>query len=461
MQIKLNTEKCYLLGLLVGGGIIKSDMLQIIMPYKKWGSLKINPKRGGEIAEDILKRAKPLWKLHYDVDISYRIDGEWKIIFEKITPELKNDLQALSLIGSGDFRENADISVLEKALKNEGMIKAFIAGLVDTVGSLTLTHRRFTEDFQIVSLELKGKNFQLVTSIVNLLSRINCVPDQILWNHPNQHSGHDRYYKSWKKGFKIRVALDDYVLKGSFVFEAKQLSAMQNRNIQRRTVTTEGKILKIEGRTTVHSDEDSAWLPLSLRGLHFIHYMHLAAFLGAHMPNNPFEKESFQYEKFICPFTVLTKGTSVDIKRIIADEEYLRKTKYSFVDSNINYFLQAFDANRSMLMFGKSARDGFPINYILQGIAYVIGASIRDRRIKGKRVLGNYVDLIKENLAHVQQLSIKIGVPNKGTCLLIQNSQFAALIGYFNDDFNKKIMHVRKLAVKINKPAFEDCLNLG
>ena len=83
-MIKLNTEKSYLIGLLVGGGIIKSNTLQIVLPYKKWGDLKIEPLRGGGIAEDILKRVRPLWKEHYNVDIAYKIDADWKIIFDSI-----------------------------------------------------------------------------------------------------------------------------------------------------------------------------------------------------------------------------------------------------------------------------------------------------------------------------------------------------------------------------------------
>ena len=57
----LTTDKAYLLGLLVGGGIISKKSFQIILPYKKWGDLKVNPERAGEIASDILSTLNPIW----------------------------------------------------------------------------------------------------------------------------------------------------------------------------------------------------------------------------------------------------------------------------------------------------------------------------------------------------------------------------------------------------------------
>ncbi len=94
-MIKINTDKAYLLGLIIGGGVLKSNKLQISMPYKKWGNIKINPLRGGQIAEDILTKAKPIWKHIYNIDISYKIETDWKIICDSISNQLKTDLDFL------------------------------------------------------------------------------------------------------------------------------------------------------------------------------------------------------------------------------------------------------------------------------------------------------------------------------------------------------------------------------
>lgn len=459
MNVNLNTEKCYLLGLLIGGGIFKSGKLQIVMPYKNWGNLKINPQRGGDIAEDILKRAKPLWEIHYAANISYKIDSDWKIVFDEISPVLKKDIETLGLGSGGEFRDSADLVEFSKLLTNSEMVRSFIAGLIDTIGSLAVSHRRFTDNFQIVSLEFKGKNFTLVAQVVRLLMSLGCTPDQILWNHPNQHSGSDRYYKSWKKGFKIRVALDDYMLKGSFVFQAKQLSAEDNKNIQNKLNTVNGKELKIEGRTSLHSDENSDWLPAEIRGLHFIHYTHLAKFFGIDFPNSCISKTT-NFEKHICPFSVLTKGGLEEIKAIISKEDYLKRSKFRYLSCNAKKILAVYLKGKNTLLFGNGPSDGFPVNQIMQGLAYVIGSEI-GKNIKGKRVTGSYVDLIKENADKAKNLSIKIGIPDKGTCLHLKSAKFAAIIGYVNDEFNKTLIAQKGIQIRIKNPKLEDCVLLN
>lgn len=458
-MINIDTDKAYILGLIIGGGILKNKVLQVSLPYKKWGDLKINPKRCGGIAEDILVRAKPLWKLVYGIDISYKIETDWKIICDTLSEKLIKDLEDLKLLHDGEFRENSNLENFIPYFKNNEIIKSFIAGIVDTVGSLAKSHRRFTDQFQIVSLEFKGQNFQLVKDIVGLLIKIGCTPDQILWNHPNQHSGHDRYYKSWKKGFKIRVALDDYLLYGSFIFESKQLSANENQKIQKNKKTVNGKISKIEGRTSLHIDENSKWLPSNIRGFHFIHYLHLLEFLGIEFPQDYIHKD-IAFEKYVCPFTLLTKGSYEEINQIIENENYLNKTNYHFIDCDIERLLNDFRKNKQALVFGKNKEDGFMINLILQGIAYIIGAT-KNEQIKGKRILGSYLNLIEENKNSLQKLKIKIGLPHKGTCLLITNNKFSVLTGYINDNFtNNLIKKTGEKYFKINEPIFEYCINL-
>lgn len=450
----LNTEKSYLIGLLIGGGIIKSNALQIVLPYKKWGDLKIEPLRGGGISEDILKRAKPLWQQHYKVDISYKIDSDWKIIFDSISAELREDLVFLGLMDSGELRNNANLTKLLPLLDNEEKIRSFIAGIVDTVGSLAKSHRRFSDQFQIVSLEFKGRNFALVTDIARLLVKIDCVPDQILWNHPNQHSGLDRYYSSWKKGFKIRVALDDYILRGSFVFESKQLSASENQGVQKKQNTSSGKKSNIHGRTTLHVDENTDWLPESVRGLHFIHYTHLAEHLGLKLPLSIIDS-IHDYHEYVSPFTVLTKGKLSDISTIIKNEKYLNDTTFNYINVDLKSLVKTFEKDSNALLFGNTSEDGFPINYILQGLAYVIAAN-DPTKVKGKRILGSYVDLLKE----LQTADAQIGIPNKGTCLQIKGDTFSALIGYVNNDFTKTLVTSSGTSVKVSSPEFSKCIDL-
>jgi hypothetical protein len=47
----MDTDKAYLLGLIIGGGVFGNaeDVFSIRLPYKKWGSYLENPQRAGEI----------------------------------------------------------------------------------------------------------------------------------------------------------------------------------------------------------------------------------------------------------------------------------------------------------------------------------------------------------------------------------------------------------------------------
>ncbi len=281
----------------------------------------------------------------------------------------------------------------------------------------------------------------------------------MLWNHPNQHSGTCRYYKSWKKGFKVRVALDDYMLKGGFVFKSKKLSAQENKTLQSTiTNTTTGKPTKVSGRVTLHIDENSSWLPLDIRGGHFIHNLHFYNVFGIRTPNN-FDIKHYleRFEEYFCPFTCLTKGTQSEIEKIVKKEDYLNKSKYREINADIDLLLNLHEENTSSLLFGTGKDDGFPITYILQGIAYIIAASTGNK-IKGKRVLGSYINLIKD---HLKEKNIKIKVPNKGTCLVISNGSYVSLVGYINNQFNKRLITKKEGSkVFIREPEFEECIEL-
>jgi len=59
--------------------------------------------------------------------------------------------------------------------------------------------------------------------------------------------------------------------------------------------------------------------------------------------------------------------------------------------------------------------------------------------------------------------NIKIGIPNKGTCLYITSLSHSALTGYINDVFTKKLMVFSKSGnnfFKIKMPVFNQCVKL-
>lgn len=458
MTIALDTDKAYLLWLLVWGGVMKSGGIQIVLPFNKWGKIELDPTRWWIIATDILTRIKPIWKSIYDIDIRYSIErSSWTIILDSISSELRNDLSELGLLNIWEFRENADIKILESIFNSNEMIRQFIAWMVDTVWSMAESHRRFSSDFQIVSFEFMWRNFSLVLSMIRLFLRLWITPDQVLWNHPNFHSTYDRYYKSWKKWFKLRVVLNDYLLKWSFIFQSKKLSAESNIKLQEDGYKTSiGKEYRIEWRNTVHIDESGDWIPKEIRGFHFLHFTHLSSFLWVNFPWWEITKIDTP-EKHISPFTILTKWTKSIIDTIVNGEEYLLKTNYTERSCNIKELYSKFNTNRNILLFWNSENDGFPINIIMQGIAFILAAS--GWLVRWNRVMWTYTDHIESAISNSYS-GITIYIPDTWTCLKLSDWKYSCLIWYQNEEFVKSLLEVDGLKIKVREPIYDDCILL-
>jgi hypothetical protein len=450
---KISTDKAYIIGLIVGGGRIDGDILQITLPYKKWGSLDVEPDRAGSIARDILTRINPLLSATYGMEASYLIANDWKIRCTRITQELKIDIERLKLPQSGEMRINAHLKGLIPELTSNEHKKRFIAGLVDTVGSLADSHRRFNDSFQTISLEFKGSNFDLVAGVSDLLYDLNCPPDQILWNHPNQHSGTCRYYKSWKKGFKIRVSLVDYIINGTFVFQSKQMSA--TKNSKKHKSGPKDRAVNDLGRTTLHTDQNSNWLPDHVRGGFYIHNLHFNYVLGMNGNTNTKIINCINhFEKYFCPFTCLTKGEAVEINETVSQEEYLHRTILRPKTITVRELL-SYEETEKNLLFGKGENDGFPLSHIMQGVAYVIAA--QQGKTNGKRVKGRYRKLLDDN----KGVYIELGIPDRGTCLRVNAGDYSAIIGYVNNAFNKMLVSkIDGFKLFIREPIFEECVEL-
>lgn len=198
-------------------------------------------------------------------------------------------------------------------------------------------------------------------------------------------------------------------------------------------------------------------MPSEVRGGHFIHNLHFYDVLNLPTPANfKLIKYLDNFYEYFCPFTCLTKGSLDEIESIVSSEEYLKKTKYNEYSANIRNLLDEYGRDSNQLIYGKSDSDGFPITYVLQGIAYIIAATTKDS-IKGKRVLGNYINLIEK----YKEFPITISLPSKGTCLQVHNDKYATLIGYINNNFNKILIEKKEGSkIYIREPLFEECVDL-
>ena len=213
----MDHKKAYILGLLVSGGVLSRDRFVICLPFKKWG-LEVD--RLNDIAVDILTRIQKIFNDAYGIQVHYEI-GTTQWIIKPIggcnIGQLVNDLVGLGLPSAGTIITDADLTQAKKLLQGV-MVESFLSGIFDARCSLQSSHRRFTDDAPVVSIEVPGstRNFIFVQTLCSWLTELGSTTDQVLYNHPNQHSSSDSNYRNWKKGFKIRFLVSSFLTKHSF-----------------------------------------------------------------------------------------------------------------------------------------------------------------------------------------------------------------------------------------------------
>jgi len=444
----LNTDKAYIFGLIIGGGVFgnSKDTFYIKLPYEQWGDAAKNPTRAGKIANDILKVVRPVFKSIYNIDVSYEVSPKWRIVCSGDCSVLLNDLVDHDINPLGEVRKNAYIKTVIMQLIDDNMKRRFLAGLADTIGSTTPSHRRFSDDTQILSFEIAGFNFDFVCDLCKLLSSIGCYPDQVLWNHPNMHSGRDAYYKSWKKGFKLRVTLDQYSNFGVFAFRTKAESSAENRKKQNKTNIAEHckvKAVKVHDATAVHVDENSLILPETIRGGHYIHHKHFCAVLGCeNAPYSDIDECLSSAEKYINPFTILHKGMRIEIDNIVNSTEIMKSRDYNEVSYTVEDLLSVFETNSMALIFSDSIDSGYPISTIIDAITYIVAA--KTGMLHGKRPRGNRLNLLNEFAKNNPKTDIVFLVPDLLTPLIVVDDDVAALVGPVNPKVYKKLISFDK-----------------
>lgn len=432
----MDTDRAYLLGLVIGGGDFGFDgeTLRIRLPYKKWGSYIGNPQRAGHIGGDIMRKVGQMFRAVYGLSVQYETTpgGIWTILPEGDLTALKTDLESCGIACEGELSACADISGLISRLADDNLKRRFAAGLADTIGSVARSHRRFSDEHQILSFEIKGYNFRLVCQLCHLLYSINCVPDQINWNHPNIHCTADPYYRQWNKGFKLRVLMDQYARFGAFAFRTKAEAQNENRHLQLRTHTAarcEERGISVTP-SCVHPAECDPRLPEAIRGGHYIHFRHFCAVLGCE--HAPYDKLDACFEHLgenICPFPILCKDSLEHIEAVISADPLLARRTYTRENISLARLLAAYDSNTSGLIYGDAAGSGYPIARVLHAAAY---AAADESELSGKRPRGSYVQVIKNHLARDPEASVELRRPDLLTPLVIAANGRGALVGAAN-----------------------------
>lgn len=446
----MNTDKAYLLGLVIGGGCFSSDCssFSIKLSYKQWGDVGKNPERAGVIAEDIIHVVKPLMEIEYGLSVSYTTGSTWIIKFYGNTARLIEDLEEVGIKPSTVIHKTADISILETKLIDTNLKRRFIAGIADTIGSMAPSHRRFSDDVQIISFEISGYNYRLVCQLCNMLYSIGCRPDQILWQHPNMQSGKDAYFKSWKKGNKLRVTLDSFSSFGSLAFKSKVLASKENLVREERPKyeisSCEEKELSVSSVVSVHVDEYSDEIPEEIRGCHFIHHKQFCAAINCpHAPYKKLDELLSKAENYVSPFTVLHKGSVSDIRSIVSGDILLSKRVYykkivSVKDVFRARKQQTISFRSDEVSFSPVKTKGYPISVFLDACAYIIAS--QTGKLNGKRPIGRRDDIILDRIDLNPSFSIDCYVPDLLTPIVLTDGKVAAIVGPLNSKAYKRLI---------------------
>lgn len=439
----MNTDKAYLLGLIIGGGIFgnSEDVFRIRLPYKKWGSYLANPQRAGQIAGDILSKVGQMFRAIYGLSVQYETTpgGNWIILCEGDTTAVKADLRQYGIPCDGEIRGSAEIELLVHDLVDDNLKRRFVAGLADTIGSMAKSQRRFSDEHQILSFEINGYNFKSVCDLCRLLYSINCIPDQVNWNHPNIHCPSNPFYGQWNKGFKLRILLDQYARFGAFAFRTKAESSNENRSLQRETHTAE----RCETReihvtpSAVHPAENDPRLPEIIRGGHYIHFRHFCAVLGCeHAPYNELCPHLNRLGEIISPFPILSKDSYLQIEKLIQQDDLMANRNYSTSHVNVTSLLNLYNNNKDSLLYGNAASNGYPINTVLQAVAFIIAD---ETELFGNRPKG-YIQIIDRHCTDDPALCVEIRKPDLLTPLVIVGNGRGTLIGPVNPTVYERLV---------------------
>lgn len=438
----INHVKAYIIGLLVGGGKIDKNVFVIDLPFNKWG---MEPNRMSIIATDILTKICQYFNTTYSFNVTYEIgNNKWLIkpMSNANIDELKKDLENLKLPTSGFLLAKTDLSFAKKELKGVS-IESFLSGIFDARASLTLSHRRFTDDAPVVSIEIPGstKNFKFVVQLCSWLTDLGSTTDQILYNHPNQHAASDPYYRGWKKGFKIRFLVRSFLTQHSFALQSKSIdiTKIEKHQIKEEQIPCYLRKLRKPSPVTVHSDQNSNDLPIEVRNKIFFHYHHFCAVIGCpYAPVDEIKKMVSEKEFLINFYPRLSKGKK---------DNFLKKIELI----KENYFPEVEIVKKERMVESvlkdDKLKDFLGIDV---GIAYLFAHSL-----KGKRHTGNMNEIINSCLDSTIEI-ISIGDDYESPLVFINNNNQRAFIcssikSKCNQSLIKSKIEVNNLTISIKQ----------
>lgn len=436
----ITPEKAYVLGLLVGGGTITEDTFVIVLPFDKWGA---RSNVMNQLASDVLTRLRPVFKSAYGVEINYDLGnkGRWKLkpVGKFLLQPIVDDLVSLGLPYIGFLLNTADLSSTKNHLKGL-LAEKFVTGIFDARASVTESHRRFVGTSPVVSIEIPGKtmNFKFVVQLCSWLTELGSVTDQILYNHPCQHSPADPEYRGWKKGFKIRFLANTFISQNSFFLRPKveHATALSKRQKKSNQPPCPERIPRIN-TLSIHEDIGSTDLPIEVRNKIFLHYLHVCAAMEC-----PFAPQKAVLAMIpgainhISVFPLLSKGNFNNIKsafsKLIATH-FPSSITTSRVDSckNLRDFLSKN---------GYSDGDS--------GLAYLVSPLLKGKRHVGSQDMildkNKHVSLVVESISGVKGSPLFVGNSSNQRGVILSNP-----LGVANQQALKKKIMVNGIDINV------------
>ncbi len=423
----INHKKAYLLGLLAGGGKISNEAFTIELPFAKWG---MDPKNMNMIANDILTKISAYFKDEYNFNATYEIGNKRWIIKPVQCSDInciKDDLSELGLPTMGFLLHNADLTIAKRILTGIA-VESFLSGIFDTRGSLAASHRRFNDHAPTVSLEIPGStnNFKFVVQLCSWLTELGSITDQILYNHPCQHSAADPTYKNWKKGFKIRFLIKSFITNHSFAMKSKSFDANKIEEYQKVSDQTPciSRRISTPSPVSIHIDINSTKLPIDVRNKLFFHYLHFCAVLGC--PFAPLQEVKNIVKdacKYISVFPRLSKGNADVIfsKYESITKKYLFDSEYETIQFTVKEITRNADFQE--------------YKELSSGLAYLLSPVLN-----GKRHIGSQNKIIESNdSAMIKVIKPKL-IFSAPICLFNPINQRAIIISTVVGEFNTRVV---------------------
>ncbi len=294
MSTFLDPDMAYLLGLIVGRGMIRevSGMRQLIIEYP-FRSLLATGIKISFVARD---------KILLSLDETINRLGE----LTEVTPKKVVSNNAVSIIlestknsllwrniskllnGKTSFREMEIPEIIYDA--EEEIKKEFLRGIADVTGSIG-TGGRDQAGRHRVYISILNENWKLPIQICKILQDkpLEIPVNTIDWGHPNTRNGHAKDYnagreQAWAREHQLKVYAECFEQIGFRIIHKneilKELAQYNRDHFQGRKANVCIPPKKRQKQKGAHPEENSEKLPVELKGKHCDSYWQVCLELG-------------------------------------------------------------------------------------------------------------------------------------------------------------------------------------